>query len=1007
MAIKKTFKEGSDFANILPKIERESFIDIAKIIAVVLMVITHVIGLTYDYTRGTDPIVYYIGLIGGIASFTAFLFLSGINYYYSSVKDFETKNEDYTNLQKRLFYRAIQIGLVYLLVAVLYFFIFNKVYSGNSTPTGILRDFYNTFTIGPLPEYSEYLITIGAFIFGGIIFGEVYKWISKSPWKALLSGTLLFFIGYIGYNTITGPARLNTVIATVFGKTFDGLRIHSFPLLQYSIIFFLGLWFGHFVKNHLILRTRLKASLFFFLFCLATSIFSVIAYKLNPQDMFYPFPVEGRFTPSIGFIALSLLITSLIVIASLGFSKLLKERLGKYTTFFGRNALGILAWHLILLFGYRYLLDTGKTNFQSTNILEVLGFSIIILILSSVLTLIYNFIVYFVIEVKLKKEFELLVHIIIPLFILIMTFIGSFYLVFNRVNAYARGISDNIDSFGKVIALPKQDPFWANDDYQYKRQISISNPTSDVMFETNFASVLFDHAKAFSEKKSLDVGGKDIRIVFWNKLENRFEEIPIFIENPNTPSTKITFQLKASIATNAISNDYYIYYGNVFARDGLKLELPQSFNPIAANIIVGEEMTHQLMMDANREWFVLKPDTKELENNLNAQITIPISVTSGKYYLNYEILNSNDQIITNKDIALHEGNMYSIDPDISGLGPAIYKLQAKLISFDKNLEVLTTYKTPFRISYPLYITWSFDWDGWGVSDFGLSEINYVANRYSMPITQLFNPRIFVKDQTSFPTDVVTPERAQYLTDWVLHRKAIYGDEIGLHLHMFADMVSEAGVTPRPGTVVGAMYGDAKTSDFSQTELEKIMTWGIEKFQEHGLPFPITYRTGGWFSSPQVLAAAQNVGLLVDTSGRTGGRINPTLNYSTELPWNLLPTTTPYLPSKGDINSWTDPRLTIWEFPDNGADSYWFSAEDLISRFQQNMPGSDGVLTHPQVLTYLTHPHWFTIIDEPKVKTMFDYIGNFKYDSDNGPVIYTTIENAYNDWDKINDINGIP
>ena len=258
MAIKKTFKEGSDFANILPKIERESFIDIAKIIAVVLMVITHVIGLTYDYTRGTDLIVYYIGLIGGIASFTAFLFLSGINYYYSSVKDFETKNEDYTNLQKRLFYRAIQIGLVYLLVAVLYFFIFNKVYSGNSTPTGILRDFYNTFTIGPLPEYSEYLITIGAFIFSGIIFGEVYKWISKSPWKALLSGTLLFFIGYIGYNTITGPARLNTVIATVFGKTFDGLRIHSFPLLQYSIIFFLGLWFGHFVKNHLNQHIHLK-----------------------------------------------------------------------------------------------------------------------------------------------------------------------------------------------------------------------------------------------------------------------------------------------------------------------------------------------------------------------------------------------------------------------------------------------------------------------------------------------------------------------------------------------------------------------------------------------------------------------------------------------------------------------------------------------------------------------------------------------------------------------------
>ncbi|MEO6728289.1 MAG: acyltransferase family protein [Candidatus Dojkabacteria bacterium] len=1007
MAIRKTFKEGSDFANLLPKIERESFIDIAKIIAVVLMVVTHVIGITYDYSKGTDTLVYYIGLIGGISSFTAFLFLSGINYYYSSVKEFETKNEDYTNLQKRLFYRAIQIGLVYIILALIYFFVFNRVYSGIYSPTNLLRDFYNTFTIGPLPEYSEYLITIAIFIFAGIIFGEVYKWISKTQWRALLSGTFLFFVGYIGFNIISGPARLNTLTAIIFGKTFDGLRIHTFPVLQYSMIFFLGLWFGHFVKNYLNKRTRFKAISLFSGFSLVVTICCLIAYTAKPLDIFYPLPLEGRFPPSIGFIALSLFITSLVVMISMVISKVLNGKLQKLIQFLARNSLGLLAWHLILLFGYRYLLDTGKTNFRSLNIVEVLAFSIVIFLLTSVITFIYNFIVYTIIEVKLKKEFDFLVHIIIPLFILVFTFCGSIYLVFNRVSAYSRGISDNVDSYKKVITLPKQDPFWANDDYKFKRQITINNDTQSTLFETNYITVIFDHAKAVGEKKSLDISGKDIRIVYWNKSTNIFEELQFAIENPNNSSTKLIFKLKKDIAIGIKDLDYYIYYGNTFVKDSPKLELAQSFDTSIASITVGDEMVHRLQLDINREWFVLKPETKELENNLTGEIILPDNVVAGKYYISYQVLNSADQIITSKDVPTQDGNKYSISPDIAGLGPAVYKLQAQLISFDKNLEILTTYKTPFRITYPLYVTWSFDWDGWGVSDYGLSEINYVANRYSMPITQLFNPRIYVKNQTSFPSDVVTVERAGYLTSWVLTRKQQYGDEIGMHLHMFPDMVSEAGVTPRPGTVVGAMYGDAKTSDFTQAELEIVMGWGFEKFAEAGLPKPITYRAGGWFTSPSVLAAAQASGFLIDTSGRTGGRINPTLNYSTEVPWSLQPTTAPYLPSVGDMNKWESPRLSLWEFPDNGADSYWFSAEDLISRFQQNMPGTDGVLTHPQVLTYLTHPHWFTIIDEPKVKSLFDYIGNFKYESNSGPVIYTTLEKAYNDWDKTNDINGVP
>lgn len=1007
MAIRKTFREGFDFATILPKTEREKFIDIAKIFAVILMILTHVIAVVYDYNRGTDSLVYWIGLIGGIGSFSSFLFLSGINYYYSSVREFESKSEDYTLLQKKLFYRTIQLSIVYILLAALYFVVFNRLYDPTYSSGSILRNIYNTFTVGPLPEFSEYLIAIALFTFAGIFFANFYRWVSKTQWRALLLGTFLFFVGYVAFNLVSLPARLNTLASIFFGKTFEGLRIHSFPILQYSVIFLLGLWFGHYVKNHLHTRVRVRAVSIFFVFSLILTILSFVGYSIYKIDLFYPLPVEGRFPPSIGFIALSLLITSIIIILSIGTAKLLRDQLSRLTEFIGKNALGILVWHLLILFAYKYFQDTGRINYKALNILEILGITAVVVLLSLFITLIYNYLVYTLIEIKFKKQFDFFVHFLAPLFLLILSAVSVTYLVFSRVTAYAQGVGDNIENFERVIALPKQDPFWANDDYEYKRQIVLSNETSSVVLETSFVAVQFDHAKAISEKKALDISGNDIRVIYWDKLENTFIELPFTIQNPNTASTVITFKLRKDIGVKQSNEDYFLYYGNTFVKDYPKLEQTIGITASNINSNLSNEMVHRLDLTINKEWLLLTPETKSLKDNLLGNITIPSDISNGKYYLSYDVLNSKDQLITSKEVPLNNSNKYTIEPGIAGLGPSIYKLQVRLINFDKNLEVLTSYKTPFRISYPLYVTWSFDWDGWGVAPFGLYAIDRTANTYNMPITQLFNPRIYLapEKQTSF-TEVVQPEQAKSLTDWVLNRQNRYGDEIGMHMHMFADMVKEAGVNPRPGTVVGAMYGDAKTSDFTQAELEQIFKWGFDQFEEHGLPKPISYRSGGWFSGPNVLKAAENAGFLIDTSARTGGRINPQLNYSTQLPWTLIqPTTYPYLPNVSNIEKWESPRLGLWEFPDNGADSYWFTAEDLISRFQQNMPGEAGVLTHPQVLTYLTHPHWYTQIDEPKVNKLFQYIGNYKYDINSGPVIYTTLEKAYNEWDKTNDING--
>ena len=64
--------------------KRVVLVDFLKGLIILLMVMTHVIALTFDYTK-TDNLVGFIGLIGGITSFTGFLFLSGVNSYFSFV----------------------------------------------------------------------------------------------------------------------------------------------------------------------------------------------------------------------------------------------------------------------------------------------------------------------------------------------------------------------------------------------------------------------------------------------------------------------------------------------------------------------------------------------------------------------------------------------------------------------------------------------------------------------------------------------------------------------------------------------------------------------------------------------------------------------------------------------------------------------------------------------------------------------------------------------------------
>lgn len=151
--------------------------------------------------------------------------------------------------------------------------------------------------------------------------------------------------------------------------------------------------------------------------------------------------------------------------------------------------------------------------------------------------------------------------------------------------------------------------------------------------------------------------------------------------------------------------------------------------------------------------------------------------------------------------------------DAKNLNPGTYKLRMKFIDYEEIYE--------FKVSYPLYATWTMDWEGMDVKDEYLEYINTIATNNEMPITHYFNPRIYI-------SSVVSRARRNFLTNWVKDRKSKYGDEISMHLHMHNDFVKAAGVEPRSGPTWGGFHNgyDVPTSVYPPEEFEKFLQQGV-------------------------------------------------------------------------------------------------------------------------------------------------------------------------------------
>lgn len=396
---------------------------------------------------------------------------------------------------------------------------------------------------------------------------------------------------------------------------------------------------------------------------------------------------------------------------------------------------------------------------------------------------------------------------------------------------------------------------------------------------------------------------------------------------------------------------------------------------LAEEQLVVTKSFEEIKGQTSRQWFILDRDS-QLEYRLN----LPEAAVQAGYKPKIEYKLGRD--IAGEMKVAGEGE-YAALIDLAKMAPGVYELKS-LITVNKT--VYETLANQIYITEPLMVTWTIDWEGYDTPNSYLQAMDRLAGQFKIPMTHLFNPRIYFSEE-------VLPHRAEMMTEYVKGRARDFNEEIGLHLHMFPDMVLEAGLEPRLEPVWGGGFTpgyDILTSAYPYDEMRQILDFSINIFQEKGLGRPVSYRAGAWFASIETLRALEDSGFLVDSSGRTAYTFGT--NRTPGL-WDLSETSQPYFPSIHNQNSdRPPPGLSILEVPNNGGDDYAYSAVQMMERFNLNYHG--GFLPEFKVVTYLTHPHWFTPNRQAAMNQVFSHTNSYAYEEDKGPVIYATLKEVY-------------
>jgi hypothetical protein len=325
------------------------------------------------------------------------------------------------------------------------------------------------------------------------------------------------------------------------------------------------------------------------------------------------------------------------------------------------------------------------------------------------------------------------------------------------------------------------------------------------------------------------------------------------------------------------------------------------------------------------------------------------------------------------------GAQWSASVGLEGVAPGEQTVEFLVRMKDGTDAVVAT--TTFMLSAPVYLVWTLDFEGDAVTDEMLGNTFAINRTYFVPLTLLWNPRVWTTTQ-------VSKERADAMRQWAMSVTSATSGEIGLHLHAWTDFVRAAGVTPRTSpSWAGRNDGyDVPLTAFDEAETKRLLDHALMLMADNGMPKPTSFRGGGLFANAANLRAVAAAGFTVDTSATPSGDFGQ-LTY----PWTLLPGAQPYRPSRTDANVAGD--LPLLEVPNIAGNTYGhttFTIQRIINDDLAMLPAVGAPAMQRRAMTLVSHPSTIDATERAAIERLFGAFEPYRWDRDKGPLRYVTL-----------------
>ncbi len=330
-------------------------------------------------------------------------------------------------------------------------------------------------------------------------------------------------------------------------------------------------------------------------------------------------------------------------------------------------------------------------------------------------------------------------------------------------------------------------------------------------------------------------------------------------------------------------------------------------------------------------------------------------------------------------VAPRVGEQWSASVGLEGVAPGEQTVDFLVRMRDGTDAVVAT--TTFMLSAPIYLVWTLDFEGDDASDEALNNTFAINRTYFVPLTLLWNPRVWTTTQ-------VSRTRAEAMRQWTMTVASASGGEIGLHLHAWTDFVRAAGVTPKTSpSWAGRGDGyDVPLTAFDEAETKTLLDHALRLMADNGMPKPTSFRAGGLFANAANLRAVAAAGFTVDTSATPSGDFGQ-LAY----PWTLLPGAQPYRPSSTDANVAGD--LPLLEVPNIAGNTYGltpFTIQRVINDDLAMLPPVGAPAMQRRALTLVSHPSTIDATERAAIEKLFQAFEPYRWDRDKGPMRFVTL-----------------